>query len=263
MGLLLLEMVILNKIFPPPGSERVSAFAIWRSENAAQSVTAAPIAVFERRRFLPPQFIVSAILLILSIFLAHNVNFREKIPSSRPFNQFPLRVSNWEGVRTTMEKIYLDELKFDDYVMVDYKDPKGKTVSFYTAYFGSQSKGGSIHSPASCLPGSGWVFEESGDVTFPLKDGAGSIRVNRAYMQKGGSKELTYYWFPQRGRIVTNLFQLKLYTFWNALTSRRTDGALVRVITPVYESEQLADAEARLQGFTREMTPVLATFLPQ
>lgn len=263
LGLLLLEMLILNKIFPSPAPEKMRAPAIGRSENAAQSVPVDPRAISARHRFLPAQFIVLAVLLMASILLSHNVDFREKIPSSRPFDQFPLQISNWQGVRTTMEKEYLDELKFDDYVMVDYKDPQGKMVSFYTAYFGSQTKGGSIHSPASCLPGGGWVFEDSGDVTFPLKNGAGSMRVSRAYMQKGGGKELTYYWFPQRGRIVTNLFQLKLYTFWNALTSRRTDGALVRVITPVYESEQLIDADARLQGFTREMTPVLATFLPK
>ncbi len=263
LGLLLLEMLILNKIFPSSVSEEMRAAANRLSEKAAQPEPAAPRAVSARHRFLPAQFIVSAILLVVSILLAHGVDFREKVPSSRPFDQFPLRMSNWQGVRTIMEKEYLDALKFDDYVMVDYKDPQGKMVSFYTAYFGSQTKGGSIHSPASCLPGGGWVFEESGDVTFPLKNGAGGMRVNRAYMQKGGVRELTYYWFPQRGRIVTNLFQLKLYTFWNALTSRRTDGALVRVITPVYESEQLADADTRLQGFTREMTPVLATFLPK
>ncbi len=263
LGLLLLEMVLLNKICPPTESEKKQGTALRRSDNAAQTVPAAPCAVSARHRFLPAQFIVSLILLMVSVLLAHNVNFHEKVPSSRPFDQFPLRISNWQGVRTIMEKMYLDELKFDDYVMVDYKDSQGKVVSFYTAYFGSQTKGGSIHSPASCLPGGGWLFEQSGDVTFPVKTGAGSMRVNRAYMQKGGVKELTYYWFPQHGRVVTNLFQLKLYTFWNALTSRRTDGALVRVITPVYDSERLADADTRLQGFSREICPVLATFLPQ
>jgi hypothetical protein len=42
----------------------------------------------------------------------------------------------------------------------------------------------------------------------------------------------------------------------------RTDGALVRVITPVYPDEKLEDAEARLQGFTRQMVPVLDGYLP-
>jgi EpsI family protein len=82
-------------------------------------------------------------------------------------------------------------------------------------------------------------------------------------MQKSGIKELTYYWFPQRGRILTNLFQLKIYAFWDALTRQRTDGALVRIITPVYESERLADAETRLQGFASEVVPELARFIPQ
>ena len=265
LGLLLLEMWVLNKIFRESKEQGAgtqdSKYRSQKSKSRSQDKDAGP--VITKTPFLSGQFAAAAFLMIVSIALSHTIDFREKIPSSRPFAQFPLRISNWQGVKTTMEKIYLDELKFDDYVMVDYKDSQGKMISFYTAYFGSQTKGGSIHSPASCLPGSGWLFEESDDVSFPLKNGAGSMRVNRAYMQKGGVRELTYYWFPQHGRILTNLFQLKMYTFWNALTSRRTDGALVRLITPVYESERLPDAEARLQGFTREISPVLATFLPK
>jgi hypothetical protein len=48
----------------------------------------------------------------------------------------------------------------------------------------------------------------------------------------------------------------------DALTRQRTDGALVRVITPVYEFEELQDAEERLQAFTREVATVLAQFIP-
>jgi hypothetical protein len=43
---------------------------------------------------------------------------------------------------------------------------------------------------------------------------------------------------------------------------QRTDGALVRLITPVYEFEQPVDAEARLQGFTRAIVPVLEEYIP-
>ncbi len=45
--------------------------------------------------------------------------------------------------------------------------------------------------------------------------------------------------------------------FWDALTRQRTDGALVRLITPVYEFEELEDAEERLQGFVGDIVPVL------
>ena len=89
-----------------------------------------------------------------------------------------------------------------------------------------------------------------------------SMRVNRAFMQKGAYKQLSYYWFPQRGRILTNAYQLKIFAFWDALTKQRTDGALVRVITPVHQFEELKDAEARLLAFTREIVPVLDDYIP-
>jgi EpsI family protein len=136
-------------------------------------------------------------------------------------------------------------------------------VNFYTAYYETQRKGESIHSPATCLPGSGWEFNQSGTARIRMPGhGDGLMPVNRAYLEKSGYRQLSYYWFPQRGRILTNAYQLKLYTFWDALTRQRTDGALVRLITPVYENEKPEDAEKRLQSFMRDIVPVLNEFLP-
>ena len=73
---------------------------------------------------------------------------------------------------------------------------------------------------------------------------------------------LVYYWFPQRGRVLTNLIQLKWFAFWDALTRQRTDGALVRLLTTVNAREQPAAAEARLQAFIRQAGPRLNAFLP-
>jgi EpsI family protein len=53
--------------------------------------------------------------------------------------------------------------------------------------------------------------------------------VNKALMIKGNTKQLFYFWFPQKDRVLTNAWELKLYNFWDALTRQRTDGALVRV----------------------------------
>jgi EpsI family protein len=82
-------------------------------------------------------------------------------------------------------------------------------------------------------------------------------------MEKAGTKQLVYFWFPMRGRILTTLYQVKIYNFWDALTRQRTDGALVRVITPVYGNEKVEDADARLAGFTKEIVPILDQFIPK
>ncbi len=63
--------------------------------------------------------------------------------------------------------------------------------------------------------------------------------------------------------MLTNLYEVKLFGFWDALTRRRSDGALVRLITPVYQNESVQDADARLQGFTKLIVPVLDEFIPK
>jgi EpsI family protein len=131
------------------------------------------------------------------------------------------------------------------------------------AYYESQRKGESIHSPATCLPGSGWTFDQSGSVNISDIPGHNEfMRVNRAVMQLDQKRQLSYYWFHQRGRILTNAYQLKIYVFWDALTQQRTDGALVRLITPVYADEKIEAADARLKKFIRDIEPVLEEYIP-
>jgi exosortase D (VPLPA-CTERM-specific) len=212
----------------------------------------------------PPQFVVVVILLGGTLALSQGVEFREKVPITRAFNEFPIQIGEWTGTRQSMEQKFIDELDLSDYTIIDYRNWSGKDMNFYVAYYESQRKGESIHSPETCLPGSGWVFNQTGVVKVPMPGTKnGFMSVNRAVIQKGAYKQLSYYWFPQRGRILTNAYQLKIFAFWDALTRQRTDGALVRLITPVYENEPLDHADARLQGFTKEIVPVLGGFIPE
>ena len=214
--------------------------------------------------FHPPQFVLAILLLVATLAISQGVEFREKIPLSKSFDSFPIEVDGWSGRRDVMEQTYIDSLDLSDYVIVDYTNGSGKYVNFYTAYYTSQLKGESIHSPATCLPGSGWEFRQAGSTTIPVAaNGRDTMPVNRAFMEKSGVRQLSYYWFPKCGRILTNAYQLKFFTFWDALTRQRTDGALVRLITPVYENEEVEDAEARLISFTKVIVPVLNEYLPK
>jgi EpsI family protein len=161
-----------------------------------------------------------------------------------------------------MDQEIIKELDLSDYAMVNYTNGRRQTVSFYTAYYESQSKGRATHSPETCLPGSGWVFRQAGITSVPVARGK-SIAVNRAFIEKLGTTQLTYYWFPMRGRVLTNLYQVKMYSFWDALTRHRTDGALVRLVTPVYPNESPDNADARLREFTRLIVPVLRDYIPE
>jgi EpsI family protein len=236
-------------------------------EGAPQGLQAAPPAQRSPTGIAallhPPQFLVAVVLLAATLAAAQGIEFREKIPPAQSFAAFPMQVGDWTGKRDVMEEKFIKELDLSDYVIVDYVNG-GQGVNLYTAYYESQRKGESIHSPETCLPGSGWEFRNAGSVSLPLADRRGGpMRVNKALMIKGNTKQLSYFWFPQRDRVLTNAWELKLYNFWDALTRQRTDGALVRLITPVYPNENAAQAEQRLTAFTQAIVPVLNEYLPK
>lgn len=213
-------------------------------------------------QYIPP-FIVIAFVLGGSLVIHHQVDFRQKVPITQPFSKFPSMIGEWSGSKRAMEDQIIGTLDLSDYLMIDYRRKNSPPVNFYVAYYESQQKGESIHSPATCLPGSGWLFVDSGTRTFAVPSTNESVTVNRAFMDKGGNRQLVYYWFSKQGRILQTAIQLKLYVFWDALTAQRTDGALVRLITPVMDGETVDDADKRLQSFINDAKPVLDTFIPQ
>jgi EpsI family protein len=187
----------------------------------------------------------------------------EVIPDRLVFAEFPAKIGPWEGKRDTMEQIYIDELKFDDYIISSFSDGKGTPIEFYAAYYGSQATGQSSHSPRNCLPGGGWQIKESATKQIPgvLVDGVPLI-VNRFVIRKEDIQQLVYYWFQGRGRITTNEYMVKWYLFWDALTKQRTDGALVRLTTYVPPGDDIVDADKRLTQFAKDVENVLTPYIP-
>ena len=88
------------------------------------------------------------------------------------------------------------------------------------------------------------------------------VRVNRAIIQLGDSRQLVYYFFKQRHRVVTNEYLVKWYLFWDSITRNRTDGALVRLIMPIAPGDTLPAAEQRLAGFAALAVPRLSPHVP-
>ena len=81
--------------------------------------------------------------------------------------------------------------------------------------------------------------------------------------KKGLSRQLVYYWFEQRGTRMTNDYLAKINVVYDSLTTGRTDGALVRLVTPINREETEADADARLQEFMAELMPKLPRYIPE
>ena len=81
-------------------------------------------------------------------------------------------------------------------------------------------------------------------------------------MRRGGNVQIVHYWFQARGRDMTNEYLVKCYLFWGALTSNRTDGALVRLTAFVPPGGDPASVDRELTAFLKDVVPLLPKYLP-
>lgn len=249
--LLIIEIWLLSRI----GNDRRPFREVFGMEFPAPAPAGAPLV----SRAVPKQSYAVLLLLGATLAGALLVGGREEyVPPRAGFESYPLTLGEWRGRGDILETIVLDELKLDDYILADYRVPEGQTVNFYVAYYGSQRSGASAHSPRSCLPGGGWRIESHTKVNID----PGRIPVNRFVIRKGEYRQLVYYWFKQRDRIVTNEYAVKWYLLWDALTRNRTDGALVRLTTAIAPGEDIERGDERLQAFAKLAVPTLVAYVP-
>lgn len=181
------------------------------------------------------------------------------------FAQFPRQLGDWTGGQQSLEPEIERVLGATDYINATYQAPgEAAYVNIFSAWYLKQTEGSGIHSPEVCLPVGGWeVFSiDPTEISIP-NTVYGSFKVNRAVIQKGLNKQLVYYWFEQRGKRMTGDYAAKASVVWDSLTRGRTDGAMVRFVTPIEAGESEADADARMQRFMALALLKLPNFIPE
>ena len=217
----------------------------------------------------PGRALAAAAATTLAMALAvHAAPATERVvPERMPLALFPSELGDWRaGMSQRLEPEIERVLGADDYLLVSFANPaEAAPVDFFAAYYDRQTEGSGIHSPEVCIPSGGWEVSEWERTVLPVAriGGAVSVPANRAIIQKGLSRQLVLYWFEQRGRRMTNDYAVKAMTVWDSLTRGRTDGALVRLVTPIAPGENPAQAEERLARFLGHGLEALPRFIPQ
>lgn len=261
LGLLVLEMWVLSKVQALPGSKGLLERFSW--EIIPESTGAATITsgIVPGMQFKVPAYVGSlALILPVAVFAPSFGERTEIIPDRSAFMDFSMRIGEWQGSPQPVEPQLISALRFDDYLLADYAAPGGGPLTLYMAYYQSQRKGQSAHSPQSCIPGGGWEITSKGTVNLPI-DGL-TEPVNRLLIQKDRQRQLVVYWFKQRERMLSNEYLVKLYLFWDAMTRQRSDGALIRLSAAVDPGEDEREVEQRLLQFARSIQPQLNRYIP-
>jgi EpsI family protein len=187
---------------------------------------------------------------------------RDLIPVSEPLSLVPQTIDGWSGRDLTIDQAALDVLGPGDFLSRVYgREGQSEPIGLFIGYFPTQRTGVTIHSPKNCLPGAGWVFESSKYVN--LTDADSKVhRVGEYIIGDGEVRQFVIYWYQAHGRSVANEYMAKIYLVTDAMRMNRTDGALVRVITPIGPKEDTATAAARAEAFAAQLAPMLPRFIP-
>ena len=141
----------------------------------------------------------------------------------------------------------------DDLVRV-YRTASGERVRLYIGYYRHQQQG----------------KELTGDVSHALRTAAspleltldaGTIEINQvvpdATIQRG-----LIFWYDLNGRIVADMYLAKAYMVWDALTRRRTNGAVIMVAWEYPAGVEFDASRLKAIGFVRELVPLLRYYMP-
>jgi exosortase D (VPLPA-CTERM-specific) len=210
--------------------------------------------------------VTSVVLIVLTAAGTQLITHREEIvPSRERFAAFPNDVGEWQGAQETLPPAIVRALDVTDYVLSNYQRTADHVpVNLYVAYYASQRKGASIHSPRSCLPGHDWEMNNLAPYKIDgVAAGGAPLTVNRVVISKGEARQLVYYWFEQRGRELTSEYAVKWFLLWDAIELNRTDGALVRLTTPIPPGTRVNETDERMQSFLRLIYPRLDPYIPK
>ena len=134
-------------------------------------------------------------------------------------------------------------------------------IEVFVGYKGSQNASERLRSPKLIL-GEHWNFVWVKPARLEL-DNSTQLQVNWMLTRGGNAARLVLYWYQfgqstEAGELGYRITLAKRLVF-----DRRSDGAVIRLATPVLNDEPIESAQERLAALARQLYPELVKALPQ
>ena len=214
------------------------------------------------------RFGITAALMLATALVLQAHSRSEYFPPRTSLSSLPLQIDGWTGTDSVLDQQTLDILGPGEFLMRDYENASQPQpgpqpwINLYIAYFPTQKAGDTIHSPNHCLPGAGWIPTSRERIRLPRPDGS-SFPVNRYVVSKMGERQLVLYWFQAHGRAVASEYWAKYYLVADSIRMNRSDGGLVRLMTPMFQGESPEAAQARVMKLGTPLLPLLDSYIPR
>lgn len=244
----------LKLIFRKFGKTRSEAEIVSNEDN----LSSFPPSFFPNSR----TFLLLSVLIIGGIFINWFETRGEAEIQRKMLAELPQTLGDWrqKGGEIRFGEATESILRVSDYTMREYLFSNGRLANIYVGYYASQRTGATYHSPQNCLPGAGWVMKEPEIIEIKTPSGK-TFKANRYRLENGAYNEIMIYWYQGRGRIEPSEYRDKFNTILDSVLKRRSDGAMVRVMTSVGNDEKAATQAA--VDLSAQIADKLSDYVPE
>lgn len=175
-------------------------------------------------------FAVTATLLVGTILVASLSERRIPENLAVPLGRIDYHIDGWtKFAEQKLDAQTLKTLDATSYLSRTFKKD-GLELDLFVAFYAQQRAGESMHSPKNCLPGSGWEIWRQESAWIPVN--GLQVKVNKYSIENLGQRELMFYWYQSKTRIVASEYFGKILLARDALLTGQTAAAIVRITLP-------------------------------
>ncbi|HEX6820864.1 MAG TPA: EpsI family protein [Candidatus Sulfotelmatobacter sp.] len=210
------------------------------------------------------RFVAAGLLIASTAIFMQAHNRQEVFPRRQDLQAFPVTLGPWLGTDTPIDKDALEVLGKGEFLLRVYQNQEQAqpVVDLFIAYYRSQRTGETPHSPQHCLPGSGWAPIENTRIKLSMP-GHEPFPVNRYVISKQDARQIVLYWFWAHNRGVASEYWNKYYLVADSIKMNRSDGALIRITSPIQPGETADAAQQRISPFVNSILPLLDDYIPR
>ncbi len=215
----------------------------------------------EPARVQPGQwvFFLAVAVFAGSIYLSGHLSAQRRVSLNFDLRELPATLGSYVLSKANATEPYQDP-NAENSLARFYDGPDHKQMELFIGYRGYQDGQNRLFSPKLVLPERwNFVWVESDRIAIP---GFAPLTASWMLTQNGETQRLVLYWYQARGRSFASEISHRVDQLVSAFSSGRTDGAVVRIATPVSEDEKLENAKERIRKFVAYVYPHLARLLP-
>ena len=139
-------------------------------------------------------------------------------------------------------------------------DDKSK-IELFLGFNGRQFDENRLQSPKLVFR-NGWEYASLEEIQIPAA-GAKPIEAIGLLTKKFNARKFVLFWYQVRGQSFSGDVRNRIELIKGLVLHGRTDGAVIRLATPVSDMESLESAKNRLITFSTQLYPKLSSVLPQ